>query len=171
MNEGMVLPRRKLGKTDIELTVFGVGGYLGLLVDDQASKADGERAAIAAVRRALDLGVGYFDTAPSYGGGEAERHLGLGLRELSAKERGGLRVSTKVGTHPQKSQCYDADSIRWSLEQSLARLFCDAVDIVYIHDPGEDAHMDQIFGPDGALQALEKLREEGVLQALSLIHI
>ena len=168
MKEGVVLPRRKLGKTDIELTEFGVGGYLGLLVDDQASKADGERAAIAAVRRALDLGVGYFDTAPSYGGGEAERHLGLGLRELSAKERGGLRVSTKVGTHPQKSQCYDADSIRWSLEQSLARLFCDAVDIVYIHDPGEDAHMDQIFGPDGALQALEKLREEGVLQAIGL---
>ena len=168
MSEAAVLPRRMLGKTDIDLTVFGVGGYLGLLVDEQANKVDGERAAIAAVRRALDLGVGYFDTAPSYGAGEAERHLGLGLRELSAAERAGLRVSTKVGTHPEKSQLYDADSIRWSLERSLARLFCDAVDIVYVHDPVEDAHMDQILGPDGALQALEQLREEGVLKAIGL---
>ena len=112
MGEGIELPRRRLGKTDIELTVFGVGGYLGLLTDKQASKADGEQAAILAVRRALELGVGYFDTAPSYGGGEAERHLGLGLRELSVAERAGLRVSTKVGTHPEKSQLYDADSIR-----------------------------------------------------------
>ena len=168
MGEGIELPRRRLGKTDIELTVFGVGGYLGLLTDKQASKADGEQAAILAVRRALELGVGYFDTAPSYGGGEAERHLGLGLRELSVAERAGLRVSTKVGTHPEKSQLYDADSIRWSLERSLARLFCDAVDIVYVHDPVEDAHMDQILGPDGALETLQKLREEGVLQAIGL---
>ena len=168
MGEGIELPRRRLGKTDIELTVFGVGGDLGLLTDKQASKADGEQAAILAVRRALELGVGYFDTAPSYGGGEAERHLGLGLRELSAAERAGLRVSTKVGTHPEKSQLYDADSIRWSLERSLARLFCDAVDIVYVHDPVEDAHMDQILGPDGALETLQKLREEGVLQAIGL---
>lgn len=168
MSEGVVLPRRRLGKTDIELTVFGVGGYLGLLVDEQATKADGEQAAIAAVRRAVELGVGYFDTAPSYGGGEAERHLGLGLRELSAEERSGLRVSTKVGTHPEKSQLYDADSIRWSLEQSLARLFCDAVDIVYVHDPDDDAHMDQILGSNGALEVLASLREEGVLQAIGL---
>ena len=43
MGEEIELPRRRLGKTDIELTVFGVGGYLGLLVDKQASKADGEQ--------------------------------------------------------------------------------------------------------------------------------
>ena len=44
MGEEIELPRRRLGKTDIELTVFGVGGYLGLLTDQQASKADGEQA-------------------------------------------------------------------------------------------------------------------------------
>ena len=60
MGEEIELPRRRLGKTDIDLTVFGVGGYLGLLVDKQGSTADGEHAAILAVRRALELGVGYF---------------------------------------------------------------------------------------------------------------
>lgn len=97
------LQTRNLGNTDIELTVFGVGGFLGLLVDDSATKADCERAAIDAVRRAYELGVRYFDTAPGYGGGEAERHLGLGLREFAPDERSQLRISTKVGTHPGKT--------------------------------------------------------------------
>ena len=160
------LPKRKLGNTDIELTEFGVGGFLGLLVDDTATKADCERAAIDAVRRAYDLGVRYFDTAPGYGGGEAERHLGLGLRDLSSQERVLLRVSSKVGTHPEKRQQYDNDSIRWSLDKSLARLFCERLDIVYIHDPGEDAHLDQILSDGGALPTLEALKEEDVVGAI-----
>ena len=165
-----MLPFRKLGKTDIELTVFGVGGFLGLLVDESATQAMCERAAINTVRRAFDLGVRYFDTSPSYGGGTSERHLGLGLglRELSPSERANLRVSTKVGTHPERQQQYDSESIRWSLDQSLANLFSDYVDIVYIHDPSEDAQMDLILGTNGALETLEALREQGVLKAIGL---
>ena len=163
-----MLPVRKLGKTDIELTVFGVGGFLGLLVDESATQAMCERAAINTVRRAFDLGVRYFDTSPSYGGGTSERHLGLGLRELSPSERANLRISTKVGTHPERQQQYDSDSIRWSLDQSLANLFSDHVDIVYIHDPSEDAQMDLILGTNGALETLEALREQGVLKAIGL---
>ena len=160
------LPKRKLGNTDIELTEFGVGGFLGLLTEEGATKGDCEQVAIDALRRAYDLGVRYFDTAPGYGGGEAERHLGLGLRELSGGERSTLRVSTKVGTHPEKRQQYDEDSIRWSLDRSLARL--NRLDIVYIHDPGEDGHVDQIFEDGGALPTLETLRDEGVIEAIGL---
>ena len=76
--EHALLPRKTLANTGIELTVFGVGGYLGLLPDEHAPRVVCEQAAVLAVRRAVELGVGYFDTAPSYGGGEAERHLGLG---------------------------------------------------------------------------------------------
>ena len=166
--EHALLPRKTLANTGIELTVFGVGGYLGLLPDEHAPRVACEQAAVLAVRRAVELGVGYFDTAPSYGGGEAERHLGLGLRELSQEERSGLRISTKVGSHPDKSQQYDADAVRWSLECSLKKLFCECLDIVYVHDPVEDAHMDQIFESGGAVSALEQLREEGVLQAIGL---
>lgn len=162
------LPTRKLGNTGIELTEFGVGGFLGLLTEDGATKADCERAAVEAVRCAFDLGVRYFDTAPGYGGGEAERHLGLGLRELSSEERALLRVSTKVGTHPEKRQQYDGDSVRWSLDKSLGRLYCDRLDIVYVHDPGEDAHLDQILADGGALPTLEYLKEQGVLSAIGL---
>ncbi len=97
------LPRKKLANTGIELTVLGVGGYLGLLPDEHAPRVACEQAAVLAVRRAVELGVGYFDTAPSYGGGESERHLGLGLWELSQEERSRLRISTKVGSHPDRS--------------------------------------------------------------------
>lgn len=163
------LSRRRLGRTGYEVTELSVGGWLGLLDDPQAPAVEKERAAIEAVRRAVDLGVNYFDTAPSYGGGgAAERHLGLGLRELGAEERGRLRVSTKVGTHPQRNQQYDRDSIRWSFERSQEVLGCERIDIIHIHDPSTDEKMDELMGAGGAVEALEELKEEGVVGAIGL---
>ena len=159
---------RQLGNTGFEVSALAVGGGLGLLDDPQAGPARQEAEAIAALRRAVELGLNYFDTSPSYGNGRAERHLGLGLREFSSEERSHLCISTKVGTHPERRQCYDADTIRWSLEQSLAVLFCEQVEIVFVHDPSTDEHMDQIMGPGGALEALEGLKAQGVIQAIGL---
>lgn len=162
----MDIERKMLGRTDISITALGVGGYLGLLEDPQAADGDCEAAAVAAVRRAVDLGIGYFDTSPGYG--KAERHLGLGLRELSSAERAELTLSTKVGTHPERPQQYDADSVRWSLDRSLELLFCDRVDIVFVHDPRSDDHIDRILAPGGAVDALEKLKQQGVIRAIGL---
>ena len=160
----MDIERKKLGRTDISLTTLGVGGYLGQLEDPQAAAGDCEAAAVAAVRRAVDLGVGYFDTSPGYG--VAERHLGLGLRELSAAERAELTISTKVGTHPERPQQYDTDSVRWSFDRSLELLFCDRVDIVFVHDPTSDDHVDRILAPGGAVDALEELKQQGAIRAI-----
>lgn len=160
------LPRRRLGRTGYEVTVYGVGGWLGVLDDQDARPEQREGAAIAAVRRAVDLGVTYFDTSPSYG--PAERHLGLGLRELSADERKGLRLATKAGTHPERAHCYDRDSILWSVERSLGVLFTDRVDVLLVHDPRSDQDMDQIMGAGGALEALEYLKEQGVTGAIGM---
>jgi len=160
-----VLPRRRVGRTGLELSCLGVGGWLGLL---DAPPAEKEAAAIAAVRRAVELGVNYFDTAPMYGLGEAERHLGLGLQALSAAERAQVHISTKVGWHPECQHCYDADSVRWSLESSLRALHSDRVDIVHIHYPLSDAHMDQLLGPGGAVEALAAYKSQGVVGAISL---
>lgn len=179
------LPRRRLGRTNLQLTVLGVGGWLGLLTKpviqrseftvpaalwdtistDRAAK---EAAAIEAVRRAVELGINFFDTAPMYGNGESERHLGLGLKALSPEERARVYVSTKVGTHPERPHRYEADSVHWSLEQSLRVLFTDHVDIVHVHYPLNDEHMDQILGPGGAVEALEDLKAQGVIGAISL---
>ena len=160
------LPTRRLGRTGYEVTVLGVGGWLGLLDDPHATAAEKEEAAVAAVRRAVDLGVRYFDTSPGYG--EAERHLGLGLRALSREERAQLRVATKTGTHPQRRHHYDRDATRWSVEQSLRLLDSDRLDVLLIHDPRGDADFAQATGAGGALEALEDLKAQGVIGAIGL---
>ena len=164
------LPTTTLGTTGISLTAVGVGGWLGELEDPEATDAQRVEAAIATVQRAVELGVHYFDSSPAYGRtpGGAERWLGIGLQTLSAEHRAGLTISTKVGTDAERSHQYDADSIRWSLERSLKRLQLDKVDIIHVHDPGTDEQMDEILAPGGAFEALEALKEEGVIRALGL---
>jgi len=165
----MPLPTRRLGRTDYDVSVVGVGGWLGRLEDPHATRADRERAAVDAVRRAVDLGVTYFDTSPAYGpDGEAERHLGLGLRALSPSERAKLRIATKTGTHPQRRHQYDADATRWTVENSLKVLFADHIEVLLIHDPRDDADLDVAFGPGGALDTLESLKAQGVIGAIGL---
>jgi len=175
----LALPRKPLGRKGFQLSVVSVGGWLGMLYNPEDAEAGSfgavtqdraarEAAAEAAVRRAVSLGINYFDTAPMYGQGEAERLLGVGLKALSTAERQGLFVSSKVGAPPDRPKAYDQDSRRWSLERSLKKLHTDHLDIVYIHDPETDAHMDQMLGPGGAVAALEALKAQGVVGAIGL---
>ncbi|MDQ3701379.1 MAG: aldo/keto reductase, partial [Chloroflexota bacterium] len=120
------------------------------------------------VRRAVELGVTYFDTSPAYGAGAAERHLGLGLRELSPVVRATLHVATKTGTHPDRPHQYSADATRWTVDHSLGRLFADHVDVLLVHDPRSDDDMDEVMQPGGALEALEALKAQGVVGAIGL---
>ena len=101
----MALETRSYGQVGDNVSVIGLGGTSL----SKHSFNDG----VATVHRALELGVTYFDTSPAYG--KAERHLGLGLRELSTGERAELTVSTKVGTHPERPQQYE-DSLRTAAE-------------------------------------------------------
>lgn len=163
-------PTQSFGNTGIPVSTIGIGGWLGDLVDGNATDAQRDEAAIAAVRKGVELGVRYFDTSPMYGRGrgEAERLLGLGLQSLTADERGRVSVSTKVGTDPERRHQYDADTVRWSLDQSLQRLQLERVDIVYVHDPATDEHMDEIVGPGGAFEALNELKADGAIRAAGL---
>ena len=125
--------------------------------------------AVRAAARALERGVGFFDTAPFYGLGEAERRLGRAVAEA-----GGERpvIATKAGRlltqGPDGSVdvCFDFgyDAARRSLESSLERLGVDRVDIVHIHDP--DDHIHEAL--EGTYPALVDLRHQGVIGAVSL---
>jgi D-threo-aldose 1-dehydrogenase len=154
----------------IELGPFGLGtaplGGLYEVVDDETARA--------VVKRAWELGVRYFDTAPLYGSGNAERRLGTVLRERPRDE---FVVSTKVGRllRPGASEWHAApplesyfdfshDAALRSLEQSLERLGLDRVDIALVHDP--DDHYDEALA--GAYQALARLRDEGVVRAVGV---
>jgi len=158
------LSMRALGRSGAPVSSLGVGGYLGLLDDAGASDEQRVEAAVEAVRRAVDLGVRYFDTSPAYG--DAERYLGRGLAALPAGERQQLTVSTKVGTHPERPRRYDADSVKWCFERSQELL--GRIDIVYVHDPGSDEDVDRILGAGGAFDALEELKAQGTIRGLGL---
>ena len=155
-------------------TVFGTGALGGLY------RSITQEEAHAALQTAWDLGVRRFDTAPHYGVGLAEEHLGGFLR---TKPRDEFTLSTKVGRllvddpsvvdgadgffgAPARSRIpdYSADGVRRSVEESLARLGLDRVDVVLVHDP--EHHMDQALAE--AVPALARLRDERVISGFGV---
>src|SRR6201995_5214832 len=118
---------RTFGRTGLKLSVlgFGCGAVGGLMV--RGDHADQERT----VARALAAGVNYFDTAVQYGDGESEKNLGRILERLKPAN---AVVGTKVRIPPDAYSSI-ADTVTTSLEQSLARLRRDRVDIFHLHNP------------------------------------
>jgi aryl-alcohol dehydrogenase-like predicted oxidoreductase len=128
---------RPLGRTGVSVSPlgFGCGAVGGLMVRGDPAEQT------AAVGRALDAGITYFDTAPSYGDGRSEENLGRVLRELGAW--GHVVVGTKVRLQP--SDLDDpAAAIRRSCEASLHRLGRESVDLLQLHNPIAEV------GPGGA---------------------
>ncbi len=117
---------RTLGRTGLRVSAlgFGCGDVGGLIV--RGAPADRERA----VARALELGINYFDTAPSYGDGRSEQNLGQALRALKAE----VHVGTKVRLTPARL-AEIPDAITRSLDESLRRLGRERVDLLQLHNP------------------------------------
>jgi D-threo-aldose 1-dehydrogenase len=176
--------RRRLGRTPVEVTQLGFGAApLGNMLAEVTDEA-----ARAAVRAALDAGIGYFDTAPFYGHGLSEHRLGAALRECGA---GPVVLSTKVGRvlRPARGATtvgpfastlpfdavhdYSYDATMRSLEDSLQRLGRGRVDIALIHDVtrkwrGERYEADYRLSVEGAFRALAELRAAGVIGAIGV---
>ena len=85
---------------------------------------------IAAVRRAVELGMNYFDTAPLYGRGESQCVLGRALAEI----REPVFVATKVGHLPEPPQYRNTDAILAQVKENLRILGRDHVDLLQIHE-------------------------------------
>ena len=163
------LARRRVGRIDLELTVLGLGvASLGLVRDRETSPAERGALAAATVRQALELGINYLDTSPLYQHGVAEHSLGIALGELSEVERKSVHISTKVGTRPGVEGRYDRSSVRASLELSREALGREYLDIVYVHDPQTEEHMQAILGRGGAADAILELKAGGSVGALGL---
>jgi D-threo-aldose 1-dehydrogenase len=167
-----------IGRTDLKVTRLGFGGVpLGGLYKDLS-----ENEAEATVRRALGLGINYFDTAPIYGFGKSEIRLG---RELAKCTRDSIVVATKVGYtlvaddgKPDEKVFhrfdnvpplrpifdYSYDGIMRTFAGSLERLNLSYVDILNIHDP--DDHWKEAI--EIVYPALHKLRAEGVVRAIGV---
>ncbi len=141
---------RKLGNTDLEVSILGFGASSMGDVFGKRDPADGKRA----VAMALDHGVNYFDVAPLYGYTLSEQRLGAALKG----KRDQVVLSTKCGRDKFEEFDYSAKRISESIDESLQRLQTDHVDIYQIHDV-EFADRDQIINE--SLPAARKVQESG----------
>lgn len=147
---------RCLGRTGLRVSAlgFGCGNVGGLMV--RGAPAERERA----VARAVELGINYFDTAPSYGDGQSEQNLGRALRVVGAP----VHVGTKVRLSPAELDDV-AGAIARSLEASLARLGRERVDLLQLHNPIGARRANGTVGVkqllDEIVPALERLRAQG----------
>lgn len=138
------LPTRPLGRTGINVTVLALGGYTGMK-EPRSDRFDPVQLANAAI----DAGIRYFDSAPSYGGGQSERNYG----EVLAYRRKEVFLAGKTG-----QRTYDG-AMR-EFEESLKRLRTDHVDLLQIHGARVAEDLAAWGRPNGVLKALEKLRDE-----------
>lgn len=160
---------RPFGSTGLRVSEigFGCGNTAGLLTGGEP--ADQREA----VRRALELGINFFDTAPNYGErtggtGTSESNLGRVLRELGARPI----ICTKVEFWPSDLDDIPGKVAR-SVEGSLERLGIDVIDLLYLHNRvgsrrvlrnsamGSHMTVEDVLGPRGALEALDRVRGEG----------
>jgi D-threo-aldose 1-dehydrogenase len=179
------MPRRRLGRTGLEVSILGFGSApLG----DLYRKLD-DAAAIAAVEQALALGINLVDTSPLYGRGLAEHRCGTAIRRVPRDQ---VVLCTKVGRwmdpfhapgdgsryvggQPHRAVVdYSYDGTLRSVEQSLLRLGTDRLDLLLIHDVdvwthGKDAIEDRFSeAMNGAYVALDRLRGEGVVAGIGI---
>jgi aryl-alcohol dehydrogenase-like predicted oxidoreductase len=156
---------RRLGSTGIEVSEIGYGAW-GIGGAQWGGADDDE--SLAALHRAIDLGLNFIDTALAYGGGRSERLVGQVVRERDET----VRVATKV---PPANRIWPAEEgarladvfppgyVRECAEQSLANLGIDTVDLLQLHVWNDDwAGSEELLGEVAELRSDGKIRHFGV---------
>ncbi|SMB78811.1 aldo/keto reductase [Deinococcus hopiensis] len=148
------MEHRTLGKTGYEISSIGfgawaIGGTWGEVDDTQS---------LAALHRALDLGVNFFDTADVYGDGHSERLL----RRLRRERSEPFVIATKAGRRldPHVASGYNRENLRAFVERSLQNLGVEALDLLQLHCPPS-----VVYGQDEIFEILDDLVREGSLRA------
>jgi uncharacterized protein len=140
--------RRRLGKSDTEVSIVGIGGYhLGL------SKVQ-EQDAIAVIRRALDEGVNFLDNCWDYNAGVSEERMGKALQD-GYRQKAFLmtKIDGRTGAEARKQ-----------IEESLRRLKTDHVDLLQIHEVIRLTDPEQAFQPGNVIEVLQQARNEGKIR-------
>src|SRR5687767_5958294 len=159
---------RPFGRTGIQVSevVFGAGAVGGILVhkDDETKRE--------AIRRAMAGGINWIDTAAQYGKGKSEEALGWLLPEARATPY----ISTKFGLDVENLKDIPGQ-IEESLKASLARLKRSYVDVLQLHNRigpkpgGRVMTVEQILGPNGVADGLDRLREKGLIRHMGITGI
>lgn len=157
------MPERALGRTGHHVRLFSLGGQASL---EQPGTHD---VSIAIINRAIDLGVNYIDTAAAYGrprdaakprwelDGWSQTYIG----EVMATRRKEVFLASKTDDRTRDG------SLRL-LEQSLRLLKTDHLDLWQLHNVQREDQLDQIFGKDGAIEAMQRARDQQMVRFLGI---
>jgi aryl-alcohol dehydrogenase-like predicted oxidoreductase len=156
-----LINERRLGRTGLSVSeigygAWGIGGSMWLGAEDQES--------LRALRRAVDLGINFIDTALGYGNGHSERLVGEIVRERDERIVVASKIPPKnlqwpapAGTDPDAA--FPADHVRASTERSLSNLGLDVIDVMQFH-----VWSDEWVGRGSWLEGIQSLRDEGKIR-------
>lgn len=140
------IPRRDFGKTGLKVSILGLGGApTGNLPDAAAAEA--------VIKRCYEMGVNYFDTAAAGAYGLSQKRYGNALKGLRDK----VILSTKT-RHRTMTQA------QLDLDQSLANLRTDYLDVYQVHNVINEEDIEFIFAPKGVMEMIEKARKAGKIR-------
>ena len=148
---------RELGRTGFKVSEISFGAWA--IGADWGNVDNAE--SLAALNRAVDLGVNFFDTADVYGDGRSEKLLG----ELKRERGEEIIIATKAGRRlkPHTASGYTGENIAAFIERSLQNLQTDALDLVQLHcPPTEVYYFPELFGALDDLQKAGKIKNYGV---------
>jgi aryl-alcohol dehydrogenase-like predicted oxidoreductase len=144
---GATMPTRQLGRTGVEVSMVGLGGFhVGLAKDRQA--------ATRIIRGGIDHGISFLDNCWDYNDGESHRRMGQALRD-GYRQR--VFLMTKIDGRTRAAATAQ-------LEQSLRDLGTDVIDLVQIHEVIRMSDPARVFGTGGAIEALVAARKAGKIR-------
>src|SRR2546428_1762079 len=140
------IPKRALGKAGLEVSIMGLGGArIGMLLDNKV--------ALDVVRRCYDLGVNYFDAAAAGAYGLSQSRYGVVLKDV--RDKIVLATKTRHRTYTQA---------QLDLDQSLANMKTDHIDLYQVHNVMNDEDIEFIFGRRGVMEMIEKAKKAGKIR-------
>ena len=137
----------KLGKTEMMVSRLGFGGI--------PIQRDSENEAVAVVKRCLDLGITFLDTANAYT--TSEEHIGKAI----AGRREGLILATKT-------QARTGEGVEQHLQLSLKRFGVESIDLYQFHGVSDSKNLDMVLDPNGPMAVLEEAKRTGVVKHIGI---
>ncbi len=143
------IPQRRLGRTGALVSMVGLGGF-------HIGKADLPAAdATNLIHAAIDRGITFMDNAWDYNMGASELRMGTALNVSGYRDR--VFLMTKIDGRTKRAA-------QAQIDQSLARLLTDRIDLVQVHENIRPDDAERVFGQDGAIEALIEARKAGKIR-------
>ena len=144
-----MIPKRRLGKTNVDVTILGLGGE-GIL-----RTYGHEREAYELINRAIDLGINYFDSAKAYAGCESYHGKALKERRKNIFLAGKSHARDRKGAHAH-------------LLDTLKTMNTDHLDLWQMHDMRTEEDIEEVTSPRGALKAFVGAKEKGLVRFIGV---